>query len=153
MKTKTFKEFIYNKFKATPNDYYQGDGKKLREHFESGEIRITSPDMFELVDEWYSEAEGIKLNATEMPMKGINLMELDISQKVSEFQINSPSPGIVGEICNVKLYALTICDKDSNTIFHIKQNGDIVLRGVLIGNDKEVADILINIGKIIKMCN
>lgn len=41
-------------------------------------------------------------------------------------------------------YPLKVWNKDGVELFKIDVNGDILLRGVLIGNDKEVAEIFAN---------
>ena len=50
----TFKEFFYEKFQASHSDFYGGDNEKLKEHFESGEVKVPVPDIFKLVDEWFT---------------------------------------------------------------------------------------------------
>ena len=50
----TFKEFFYEKFQASHGDFYGGDNEKLKEHFESGELKASMSGIFKLVDEWFT---------------------------------------------------------------------------------------------------
>ncbi len=48
---KSFKEFFYEKFQASHNQFYKNN-EDLKKHFETGGVKVPVPDIFKLVDEW-----------------------------------------------------------------------------------------------------